>query len=101
MPDIPAAAGVYVIYFGEEIVYIGQSNNMRARFARHNVRYGYWREIITPWGEISADISVTAKIRISRRYGDWAMWELRLIHRLKPKFNGTFVTKRSARRKVA
>lgn len=89
-PDIPDQPGVYVVYFGGRPVYVGQSNNLRARIARHNIRLGYARNIITPWGDVHEDEGVTAKIKVSRRLGDWAMWEIRLIHRLQPKFNKTF-----------
>lgn len=89
-PDIPVLPGVYAIYLGDELVYIGQSNNLRVRFARHNIRHGYAKNIITPWGDVPASVGVTVKIKPSVRLGDWAMWEIRLIHRLQPRFNKTF-----------
>lgn len=86
----PPKPGVYVIYFDDEVVYIGQSNNLLARIARHRFRHGYARNIRTPWADVPDTVRVYCKYRISRRLGDWAMWEIRLIHRLKPRFNKTF-----------
>ena len=88
--NAPAKPGVYAIYFDDEVVYIGQSNNLLARLTRHQIRYGYARNIRTPWGDLPDSVRVHCKYRISRRLGDWAMWEIRLIHRLKPRFNKTF-----------
>lgn len=85
-PDEP---GVYAIYFGREVVYVGQSNNLRVRIARHHLRPGYAKNYHTPWGDIPHQ-DVTCKYRVSRRLGDWAMWEIRLIDRLQPRFNKTF-----------
>lgn len=88
--DLPTKPGVYVIKFNNEVVYIGQSNNLRSRITRHQIRYGYARNIITPWGDVSDTTRVTCKYRVSRRLGDWAMWEIRLIDRLQPRFNKTY-----------
>lgn len=86
----PCVAGVYAIYFDERIVYIGQSTNLCARMTRHSLKYGYARNIHTPWGEIPDSVKVTAKVKRSRVIGDWAMWEIRLINRLKPLGNSTY-----------
>lgn len=84
LPDRPC---VYAVYFGCDLVYIGQTNRLCNRFAEHKFRRGYANEIITPWCELPGDTQVTIKAKFSERYGDWAMWEIRLIHRLKPIFN--------------
>lgn len=94
--SIPRVPGVYAIYFDDELVYIGQSNDMGARLVRHAIRYGYAGNIHTPWGSIPDTVNVTAKIKKSRVRGDWAMWEIRLIERLSPRFNRTFVRARRA-----
>ena len=85
----PARPGVYAIFVGGTVVYVGSSLNMKARFVGHRFRYGYARNIITPWGDFPDDgaSSVTCKFRVSRRLGDWLMWEFRLIRRLQPMFN--------------
>lgn len=80
----PRVAGVYVIYFDERIIYIGQSSDVAARMLRHNLQYGYARNVRTPWGDVPDSVCITAKVKRSRVLGDWAMWELRLIQRLKP-----------------
>jgi excinuclease UvrABC nuclease subunit len=87
---IPANAGVYVLFLDGVPVYVGQSNNLRARIYFHKFRYGYAKDIITPWGAFSDDCKFVIKCKVSRRLGDWAMWEIRLIHKLKPKFNTTY-----------
>lgn len=85
---IPSRPGVYAIYFDGELVYIGQSWNLRERFFMHKFRPAYTRGVtITPWGNTEPGVVVMAKTKLSVRYGDWAMQELRLIRRLKPRFN--------------
>lgn len=92
---LPRVAGVYAIYFDNELVYIGQSNDLGARLVRHGIKFGYARNIHTPWGSVPDSVKVTAKVKRSRRTGDWAMWEIRLIQRLQPRFNRTFLRKRA------
>ena len=92
--SLPTQPGVYVIYIGGEVVYVGQSANLRNRIQGHKIRNGYARNIRTPWGEFPDDVQVTGKAKVSRRFGDWAMWELRLIERIRPIFNKTFVNER-------
>lgn len=92
LPTLPA---VYVIFRDGTAVYVGQTVNLRARFSEHRLRPG-WSNTTTwsaSWGPLAGDI--TAKARFSRRYGDWAMWELRLIKRLQPELNVTHVRRRA------
>ena len=92
LPKVPA---VYAIYVGAELVYVGQTQNLQGRFHGHNIRPGYGNNTHTPWGSFARELMpVTAKAKVSRRFGDWAMIELRLIKRLRPIFNGTFVGKK-------
>lgn len=86
----PERPGVYVVICNGKVVYVGQSNNLRARLTRHQIRPGYARNIITPWGTFPDPWAWSCKAKVSRRIGDWAMWEIRLIHRLRPMFNKTF-----------
>ena len=86
---LPIGAGVYVVLIDGKPVYVGQSQRLRARFYEHQFRHGFGKEIITPWGDFSNAQSIVVKCKESRRMGDWAMWEIRLIHRLKPMFNKT------------
>jgi hypothetical protein len=75
----------YAVYIDGGLVYIGSTVNLRCRLAGHKIqisRYSSW--IITPWGD---GRTVFVKYRPSRSYGDWAMVELRLLRRLKPKGN--------------
>ena len=93
---MPAAAGVYAIYIGGELVYVGQSVDVQNRFHGHNLRFGYSPCILTPWGEYPINTPITVKVKLSRRRGDWAMWEIRLIHRLRPIFNRQYLGRRRA-----
>ena len=80
-PDIEAC---YVVYCDGQLTYIGCAENLRKRF---HCRFEYARysaTINTPWGGF---LNVKVKYRPSRRFGDWAMIELRLIRRLQPKGN--------------
>jgi len=84
---LPNRACVYAVYFDNLLVYVGQSSSLSNRFSGHAFRYGYAKLIITPWQDISTDTKIQVKAKFSERLGDWAMWEIRLIRRLKPIFN--------------
>lgn len=93
--DYQTTPGVYAIYVDGELVYIGQSVNIRNRLKMHNIRYSYGNSIIVPWGDGRCK-TCHVKVSYSKKYGDWAMRELRLIKRLKPKFNVLHVGRRLA-----
>lgn len=63
---LPAAPGVYVYFMDGAAL----ANSQR-----------------TPWGIVGPAVLITGKLKVSRRYGDWAMQELRLIRALSPRFN--------------
>lgn len=91
---LPARAGVYVVFLDGKAVYVGQSLNLRKRFATggggHNIRHGYGKNVHTPWGDFDNDAAgprITGKYRVPRRYGEHLMWEARLIMKLQPMFN--------------
>ena len=84
---LPSKPCVYAVYLDGKMVYIGQTNRLSNRFSGGRFRYGYARNLITPWGDVPDTTVVSIKVRFSERYGDWAMWEIRLIHRLQPEFN--------------
>lgn len=85
--NFPRCAGVYAVYFNDSLVYIGQSCDISNRFSEHSIRYGYGRNIITPWADVPETTTIKVKVKRSRRIGDWAMWEIRLIRRLHPVLN--------------
>lgn len=87
--NVPDCPGVYVFVVNGVVVYVGQSMRMRERLYTHKIRAGYSKNIILPWCEISSTCSLIIKCKPSRRMGDWAMWEIRLIHRLQPEHNRT------------
>lgn len=84
---LPVVACCYAIYFDGQLFYIGSTNNLRNRFSGHAIRWGYAKNLITPWGEFPDDIFIHIKYKPSKKYGDWLMLEARLIRRLQPDFN--------------
>ena len=88
--ELPIKSCVYGVYFDDDLVYIGQTKNLRNRFNEHRFRYSYGKTIITPWQEVDSDVEISIKVRFSERYGDWAMWEIRLIRKINPLFNSHY-----------
>ena len=85
--EMPEAAGCYVFLFEDRYLYVGSTSSMRKRFYQHSIelcRYSDW--FWTPWG---MSRSVRVMFRRSRRFGDWLMWEARLIRKLRPALNGS------------
>ena len=39
---VPDSSGVYRLYQGDRIVYVGQTNNLRARLSEHENSRAYW-----------------------------------------------------------
>lgn len=85
--SLPRFAGTYAVFFDGDLVYIGSSTDVANRFSGHKIRYGYAKNIITPWCDVPQSTQITVRVKRSVRRGDWAMWEIRLIHRLQPQFN--------------
>jgi hypothetical protein len=88
---VPQRAGVYVVIGDGRAVYVGSSTRLRDRLTAHQLG---WKELRplkfkykTPWGIFD---SLQVKYRLSVRFGDWAMRELRLIDRLRPVGNVRF-----------
>lgn len=71
-PDVPCC---YAMYLGERLVYIGSTERLRARFAKH---FFLHPELAT---------AIRLKVRFPRCYGEWRMTEERLIRRLSPPWN--------------
>lgn len=94
--NLPTCAGVYVVFFDGIAVYVGQSRNVANRFYDHSLRYGYAKNIHTPWCDLPSTTRVTVKVKRSRRYGDWAMDELRLIARIQPIYNSQHKARKRA-----
>lgn len=85
---LPRAPGVYVFFFDGRPVYIGSSNNLQGRLWQHRFEYArVSSDQHTPWGFQPGYTVITGKLRVSFRYGEWAMTELRLIKRLQPRYN--------------
>lgn len=72
LPPFPCC---YVVFTAQgELLYVGQTLNLRTRFSAHRSA-----------GVFPSDAYL--KVRFGTRYGDWAMRETRLIYRLKPPMN--------------
>jgi hypothetical protein len=84
---LPRFAGAYALYIDGRLVYVGQSCDIANRFSEHAIRLGYAKNIHTPWGTFPDTTAIVLKVKRSRVLGDWAMWEIRLIRRLRPQFN--------------
>lgn len=94
-----ALPGVYAIYGDGALLYIGESVCVGSRLANHNISWARYSSLIdTPWGQFQ---TVNIKIRRSRKFGDWAMIEKRLIRRLKPPQNIFGKSERMVRRAQA
>jgi excinuclease UvrABC nuclease subunit len=76
--------GVYVIYLDGVISYVGQSSDISKRLKTHIQIAHYSSMCVTPWGRYR---DVFVKVSYSKKYGDWAMRELRLIKKLQPQYN--------------
>ena len=83
LPDEP---GCYVVLVGGKAIYVGSSTRVAQRIEAHGFRYGYGSSILCPFGSFSVG-DITLKVRFWEKWGDWAMRELRLINRLRPRFN--------------
>lgn len=82
--ELPAVPGVYVVYSGKTVVYIGSAHNIRNRISSHQV------EVRCP-GADSHDWRDYPRLRLKyktfARFGEWLMVEARLIQRLQPASN--------------
>ncbi len=82
LPSLPCC---YVFYLDGIPSYVGQSNNLKRRILNHFLEpMRYSARIETPWGNFR---EVFIKCKFPKKYGEWAMLELRLIRKLRPKFN--------------
>lgn len=84
MPRLPAC---YAVYLDGQLVYIGQTVDLKNRFYEHKFRFGYGKNIHAPWGSFPDKCVFSVKAKFSGRYGEWAMREIRLIRKLNPSFN--------------
>lgn len=78
LDQIPEWPCCYVIFVDYSLVYVGQTTNLKYRMWAHFAK-GSLR------GTDRGRIEIKAKL--GRRYGSWAMDELRLLERLKPRWN--------------
>lgn len=89
----PECAGVYVFFFGDSIIYIGMSGNIKLRMRSHrianipgpNMYDGY---VQTPWARLPWDRGrFRAKYKECANYHAALELESKLIRRLYPEFN--------------
>jgi excinuclease UvrABC nuclease subunit len=81
---LPQCPIVYAIYSSGSLVYIGSTRNLRKRIRGHKCHN------FKSWGGAE---TITVKARRCRKFGEWLMVELRLINRLKPRYNKEGVTR--------
>lgn len=75
LPEWPAC---YAIFIDGRLAYVGQTENVKFRF-RHHSSKGILKNV---------DVDrIKVRVKLSRRFGEWAMAEIRLIKRLCPTFN--------------
>ena len=72
--DAPETPGVYAFVIAGRVHYVGSSLNLASRLRTHLLHSPLLH-------------AATVKIKRSRRFGDWLMWEARLIRRLRPAGN--------------
>lgn len=93
---LPRGPGCYAIFENGKVVYVGSSTAIENRcrvyrtmperrkpYGEPCITDGKWQ---TPWG-LKTMCRFQVKVKMSRRQGDWLMWEYRLIRRLRPKYN--------------
>lgn len=90
LQGIESRGATYVFYCDGVVTYIGQSGNVKKRIGQYSIRMEDHGLIVTPWGVFR---SVVVKVRYGRRFGEWAMRELRLIRRLQPRGNSVGLLK--------
>jgi excinuclease UvrABC nuclease subunit len=91
------AAGCYAFFMNDRLVYVGSSQNLQRRLLDYLISPSYSTGISTPWGFCD---TAHVRFKVSRRYGDWLMWEARLIKRLRPPMNTIGNGRRWDRKKV-
>ena len=98
--SVPEIAAAYVLCDSVTVYYVGQTASLKGRLSQHGFIVGQGGVFTKRWGFLRG---CQVKFRPSRTYGDWAMIELRLIRRLKPKYNESvllFVNRSSVRESV-
>lgn len=88
--DVPSCPGVYAIYKGNELVYVGQTSNLRKRLTTHrcSARGGNTRRLTAI--DCLGTTALWFKVRpCDHRFGEWLSLEYRLLRRLRPKLNRT------------
>ena len=84
--NTPASPGCYAIYINGRLSYVGSTTNLRARAWCHVAQTRPVLFYDEP-ARHAPRLRVVVKVKLSRRFGDWLMWEARLIHRLNPPRN--------------
>jgi hypothetical protein len=81
--NAPHAPGLYALFSGPTLLYIGSAVSIRDRLTEHGLRPRRFT-IPAAWALVPR---LRLKIAASRRPGDWLMREYRLIRRLRPPRN--------------
>jgi excinuclease UvrABC nuclease subunit len=84
VPNSVNGPGCYVFYLDDRLVYVGSTSNFRSRMSTHarSCRHNMFvNRFETTWGPCQ---HFYIKWKPSRKFGDWLMYEARLIKRLQP-----------------
>jgi len=82
---LPESAGCYCFIENGVLVYVGSTVNLARRFNAYTLRPGLSNA--TTFTNIGTFQNLVIKYKPSVRCGDWAMTEIRLICRYKPRLN--------------
>lgn len=81
----PPVPGVYALFSGHRLLYIGSAVNLRDRCTDHGIGRSWKR----PPGRFTATPALRVKVSPEPIAGRWLMREYRLIRRLRPPLNRT------------
>lgn len=95
---LPLVSCVYVFYVDGVIAYVGSTKNFAKRYTvvdfaiKDRVRQGRSFDFVSQ--------SVSVKVKPSKKYGDWLMYEARLIRRIGPPMNRVGISGKELLRRV-
>lgn len=74
---------VYAVYDGDNgLIYVGETTNLRSRFQQHNFVLSHYS--LNYRGNQFDAVDILIKAKYSKKFGQEAMVERRLIKRLRP-----------------
>lgn len=77
--NLPEGPGVFALYVDDKLVWISQGLNIRQR-VKDGFRHAFYYKKVSP-------SKCFMKVSLSKSLGDWVLRDLRLMHKLAPKWN--------------